>query len=245
MHVHTNPQPWWFTLPVTLALAGVALVYLCGLPRRSAWRIASLLGGLFTIWLALGSPLAALDHQLLTFHMIKHLLLMTVAAPLVLIGLPKARVRSWSPGAWTLFWLAGSVTVICWHIPAAFQLALQSHTWHGVENGTFLIAGLLFWWPLVQSQPVREQPWSVPIYLFFATMPCDALSAFLAFCGRVVYPFYLTSPRHFQMSPLEDQEFAGALMWVAVTLIYLIPAVVITVQVLSPHLEHSEIQVSG
>jgi cytochrome c oxidase assembly factor CtaG len=74
----------------------------------------------------------------------------------------------------------------------------------------------------------------MPLYLFLATLPCDILSAFLAFCGRVVYPSYLAAPRLFDLSPLQDQEFAGALMWVSVTLIYLIPAVIITVQILSP-----------
>jgi putative membrane protein len=74
----------------------------------------------------------------------------------------------------------------------------------------------------------------VPLYLFLATLPCDILSAFLAFCGRVVYPSYLAAPRLLDLSPLQDQECAGALMWVSVTFIYLIPAVIITVQILSP-----------
>jgi cytochrome c oxidase assembly factor CtaG len=72
------------------------------------------------------------------------------------------------------------------------------------------------------------------LYLFFATLPCDALSAFLAFCDRVVYSSYLTAPRLFNISPLQDQECAGALMWVWATFVYLIPAVVITIQLLSP-----------
>jgi cytochrome c oxidase assembly factor CtaG len=72
------------------------------------------------------------------------------------------------------------------------------------------------------------------LYLFLATLPCDILSAFLVFCNRLVYPFYLSKPQLFSLSPLEDQECAGALMWVWVTFAYLIPAVVITMQVLSP-----------
>jgi cytochrome c oxidase assembly factor CtaG len=67
-----------------------------------------------------------------------------------------------------------------------------------------------------------------------ATLPCDALSAFLVFCDRVVYPSYLTAPRLFNISALQDQECAGALMWVCATFVYLIPAVVITIQILSP-----------
>src|SRR5436309_14707428 len=77
-------------------------------------------------------------------------------------------------------------------------------------------------------------PWLIPVYLFAATLPCDELSAFLVFCDRVVYPSYLSAPRLSSLAPLHDQEFAGALMWVSVTLIYLLPAVVITIELLSP-----------
>jgi cytochrome c oxidase assembly factor CtaG len=61
--------------------------------------------------------------------------------------------------------------------------------------------------------------WSIPLYLFTATLPCDALSAFLVLCGHVVYPVYASGPGAFDMSPLRDQELAGSIMWVAVMLI--------------------------
>ncbi|PYX75549.1 MAG: hypothetical protein DMG78_04040, partial [Acidobacteria bacterium] len=67
-----------------------------------------------------------------------------------------------------------------------------------------------------------------------ATLPCDVLAAFLVFCNRLVYPFYLSTPQHFNVLPIADQERAGALMWVWVTFAYLIPAVAITMQLLSP-----------
>jgi cytochrome c oxidase assembly factor CtaG len=76
------------------------------------------------------------------------------------------------------------------------------------------------------------------LYLFFATLPCDALSAFLAFSDRVVYPLYLSAPRDFGLSVLQDQECAGAVMWLCVTIAYVIPAAVITTKVLSPQREH-------
>src|SRR5215472_11276210 len=111
-------------------------------------------------------------------------------------------------------WFASTAVVITWHIPALFELALRSDWWHGVEQVSFFTAGLLFWWPVVQPWPsvASWSQWTVPLYLFLATMPCDALSAFLTFCDRVVYPSYLTSHRIFSISPLADQEFAGALM---------------------------------
>jgi cytochrome c oxidase assembly factor CtaG len=227
------------------------------------WRLAAFMSGLLAVWIAVGSPLVALDHQLLTIHMVKHLLLMAVASPLILLGTPELplltgipkwgipkwfrhdmQLRDWptrrSPSSLSHLvfpWLAGTTTVIGWHLPAAFQLAIQSHWWHGVEQASFLLAGLLFWRPVVQSRSNGWYAWFVPLYLFLATLPCDVLSAFLAFCGRVVYPSYLAGPRLWDLSPLQDQEFAGALMWVSVTLIYLIPAVIITVQILSPSVQ--------
>jgi len=70
------------------------------------------------------------------------------------------------------------------------------------------------------------------LYLFLATLPCDALSAYLAFCDRVVYPEYLSVQRQFGMTALQDQELAGALMWVFVTFAYLLPAVYFTTSLL-------------
>jgi cytochrome c oxidase assembly factor CtaG len=135
-------------------------------------------------------------------------------------------------------WLAGTTTVVAWHIPFFFRLGLSSHAWHTVEDLSFICAGLLFWKPILTPPPNEAQTpqWSLVLYLFLATMPCDILSAFLAFCGRVVYPYYLTT-QTFSLSALQDQECAGALMWVSVTFAYLIPAVVIATEILSPDLE--------
>jgi len=71
------------------------------------------------------------------------------------------------------------------------------------------------------------------IYLFLATIPCDVLSGFLVFCDRVVYRVYLSTPRLFGLSPLEDQQCAAALMWTCVTIIYLIPAMILTTRLLT------------
>jgi cytochrome c oxidase assembly factor CtaG len=135
-------------------------------------------------------------------------------------------------------WLASTAVLIGWHLPGAFELGLRSHGWHEVESACFLAAGLLFWRPVIQpwSRIARGARWSVPLYLFLATLPCDMLSAFLSFCDRVVYPSYLATPRRFSISPLGDQELAGALMWVCATFIYLVPAVMVTVELLSPSL---------
>jgi putative membrane protein len=201
-----------------------------------------LVGGLMVAWITSASPWSSLDHCALTFHMLKHLLLMLVAAPLILYGLRSTRRgeiggtrRSFVPHPAFCWWAAGT-TVIAWHLPIVFQLALHSHAVHLVEDASFLAAGLLFWSPVIHApgKLAPELGWFVPLYLFLAALPCDALSAFLVFCGRVVYPVYEGMPRFHGLSALEDQEFAGAFMWVSVTFAYLVPAFIITLRKLSP-----------
>ena len=196
-----------------------------------SWRIAAFAGGLAALWVAVASPVSHLDHHLLTAHMVQHLLLMLVAAPLVLLGVGSSSRLHWRPNL-VVSWLAGSLTVIVWHVPAIFELALRSPFCHAFEHASFFVAGILFWWPAVHSG-WEAQSWSLPIYFFLATLPCDALSAFFAFCGYVVYTPYLSGHRHFGLSPLDDQALAGALMWVVVTFAYLIPALVLTARFLS------------
>jgi putative membrane protein len=260
-------ESWAWPIPLTLAMVAAAFLYLRGwLHLRSAsvniipgWRAASFLLGLFLIWVALGSPLAALDEELLTVHMVQHLLLMTIAPPLILVGapvmpllhgLPRQFVQAvvgplfrWPPvqrvgrvlSQPAFCWLAAAAALVGWHVPAAFTLGLQSERWHVVEHACFLGAGFLFWWPVVQPWPsVPAWPrWSILLYLFLATLPCDILSAFLAFCDRVVYTAYLSAPRQFGISALEDQQCAGALMWTCVTFVYLVPAAILTTQLLT------------
>ena len=193
-------------------------------------RVAALTAGLIVILFADASPLAHLDHHLLTAHMVQHLLLMLLAAPLILFGARSILAR-WRPRL-SFCWLAGAVTVLAWHFPAVFELALRSQFWHKFEHASFFLAGILFWWPVFHPAPYAR--WSVPAYLFLATLPCDALSAFLAFCGHVVYRPYLFIPTGlFGLSPLDDQALAGALMWVTVTFAYLIPALMLTARLLS------------
>jgi putative membrane protein len=226
----------------------------------SAWRLAAFLAGISSLWIAIGSPVEAFDEASLTVHMVQHLLLMAIAPPLILLsapmlpllqGLPKwlaanivAPVLRWG---WVkrlghfitdpaICWLAAALGLIAWHIPAVFELALRSHGWHEFEHASFFGTGLLFWWPVVQPWPstARWPRWSIPLYLFCATFPCDALSGFLAFCDRVVYSSYLSAPQVLTTSPLQDQECAAALMWTCITIIFLVPAVIVTIQLLSP-----------
>jgi putative membrane protein len=261
---HGSSESFW----VSTSLIFAAFLYLrswLGVRRQDhgsveGWRAGSLLLGLLSIWIATASPLAALDHEMLTAHMVQHLLLMTLAPPLILIGVPRnppahgllqrfsqsigrplrsepmqqfARVVTHP----ALCWLAAAGTLVVWHIPSVFMLGLRSQMWHGAEQASFLATGLLFWSPVVRpwQNSLKWPESSILLYLFLATLPCDILSGFLVFCDRVVYPVFLSFPRSFGFSALEDQQCAGALMWTCVTVVYLIAGTVFTARLLSPH----------
>ncbi len=252
-HIHHGAsESFW----VSGALIFAAFLYLRGWLRLrrhehhnvEGWRASSFVFGLLFIWIATASPLAALDHDMLTAHMVQHLLLMTLAPPLILLGMPRKAIdrplRSEPMQQFAsvvthpaLCWFAAAVTLIVWHIPSVFMLGLRSPMWHRIEQASFLATGLLFWWPVVRSSASTSKwPESyILLYLFLATLPCDILSGFLVFCDRVVYPVFLSSPRSFGISALEDQQCAGALMWTCVTLVYLIAGSVFTARLLSPH----------
>jgi cytochrome c oxidase assembly factor CtaG len=267
-HVHFDHGSWEFPALLTLTLLLSASLYLrVWISTRSvsipAWKAGSFLLGLVLLWMAWGSPLAAYDHSLLTVHMIKHLLLMTFAPPLILLGEPMKvfwgmtplLARSTLGRVWhrplvqrlagivtspVLCWTASALTLIAWHVPTLFALAVGSRIGHTVEQAMFFGTGLLFWWPVIEPWPSASTGprWSLLLYLFLATLPCDILSGFLVFSDRVAYPVYFSTPRLFGFSVLEDQQCAAALMWTCVTLVYLVAAAIISARLLAPQTSH-------
>ncbi len=222
-------------------------------------QLMAFYAGLITILYALISPLDAFAGWLLTVHMVQHLLLMMVAPPLILYGAPYLPILSGLPHdllkdgvgpflgsrvlrkvgcfvAHPIFcWSAFIFTSVAWHAPLMYELALRSPTWHQLEHVCFLTTALLFWLPIIQPWPwvTRVPRWAIIPYLFLADFQNTALSAFLMFYDRVLYPTYQTVPRITSMTPLEDQAAAGAIMWVAGSIFFLIPVGLITIEVLS------------
>jgi cytochrome c oxidase assembly factor CtaG len=115
-----------------------------------------------------------------------------------------------------------------------YELALRFEFWHEVQHFFFLGTGLLFWWPVVQPWPsrLRWPRWAMIPYLLFADIQNTALSAFLIFSERVVYPTYAAVPRLWGISALDDQAAAGAIMWVPGSVIFLIPVGILAVRLL-------------
>ena len=225
------------------------------------WRLVSFLLGIAVIWLAIASPLDGFADALLSAHMVEHLLLMSFVPPLLLVawpvvpmlrGLPRGltryivgplirRRRLRQLGHWLVTpivaWLAMNITFLAWHIPAAYDFALEHEHWHEFEHLSFLATSMLFWWPLIRPWPSRAQGigWFMLPYLVLADIVNTALSAFLAFCERPVYDYYVKAPNAFNIVPAVDQRAGAVIMWVIGSLVFLVPAVLITYRILQQH----------
>lgn len=259
-------EDWSPPLLLTACLLACALVYTRGffaIRRTRAshfpmWRLGAFLFGIATIWIAIASPLDGFADVLLSAHMVEHLLLMSFAPPLLLLGnpvvpllrgLPRGgRVRVFGPLLRArplrrfghllvvplVAWLAMNLVFLGWHVPAAYDFALEHENWHAFEHLCFLGTSILFWWPLIRPWPtgVRYAGWLLLLYLVMADIVNTALSAFLAFCDRPVYGYYLRTPNPFHLSPLSDQRAGAVVMWVIGSLVFLVPAVMITFRLL-------------
>ena len=231
------------------------------MPARFApWRLACFLCGLAALEIALASPIDTFDPFLLYDHMLQHMFLMVIVPPLVLLGdplipllrgLPRWLARhvfgpflTWAPlsnlGAWLVdppvALVLLSLAMVGWHLPAPYELALRSPGWHEIEHACFLVASLLFWWPVIEPWPSRRRwpAWAMPVYLLLCDFVNSVVSAFLVFSGRLLYPWYAAVPRLGGLSAQNDQVAAGGVMWVIGSFGFLIPAAIITVKLLSP-----------
>jgi cytochrome c oxidase assembly factor CtaG len=230
-------------------------------PTRFATRhLAAFLGGLGCLGVAIASPLDEAADRWLSAHMVQHVLLLTIAPGLLLLGepllpllrglpdplrhslvAPLLRRRSLRAIAHILAHplvglLCGSAIFWVWHLPAPYQLALRLPGIHLVEHASFLAGGLLFWYPVVQPWPSRPRwPRGAMIpYLLVADVQNTVLAAVLTFSDRVLYPFYEFHSRAREAGALDDQVLAGVIMWVPMSLAYLIPAALLALRQLSP-----------
>jgi len=225
----------------------------------SGIRLASFLAGLAVLWFAIGSPMDGFADALLSAHMVEHLLLMSAVPPLLLCGLPVAPLLRGLPRAFVRYfispflrmpnvrrfshwltqplvaWLLMNITFLAWHIPTAYDFALEHEYWHVFEHLCFLTSSLLFWWCVLRPWPAstQQQGWGMLVFLVSADVVNTMLSAILAFCDRPVYRFYLDHPAGFGLPPLEDQVLGAVVMWVFGSVVFLVPAVLITTRLLS------------
>ena len=244
---HGAALPWTFDPWIIVPLAISACVYALGAGhlaertdlRRRGWEHACYLLGWLALAAALVSPLHWLGEHLFSFHMIEHEIVMAVAAPLLVLARPLGPLL-WAfpkPARVALaglaqgnFWRAGwsaltrpftatmlhGVAIWGWHVPAWFDAAVESDALHRLQHLSFLVTGLLFWWALVR----RATPGVAVGHLFVTMLHTGVLGALMALAPRVLYTVRTQYAADWGLTPLEDQQLAGLIMWVPAGTIY-------------------------
>jgi cytochrome c oxidase assembly factor CtaG/cytochrome c2 len=214
------------------------------------WETVAFSAGWLTLAAALVSPLHRLSEVLFSAHMAQHELLMAVAAPLLVLGRPllvwlwafplrwRQRLGGWAQvppvrGTWNVVsrpavaWATHAAAIWLWHVPALFQATLTSELVHSLQHLSFLGTALLFWWTLLQTRDGRLGFPAAVLYLFTTALHTSLLGAILTFSTRLWYPLYGGSSA-WGLTPLEDQQLAGLIMWIPAGLAYLVAALAIT-----------------
>ena len=217
-------------------------------PKRKSvrtWEALCFAGGWFSLFVALVSPLHAWGSVLFSAHMSQHEVLMLVAAPLLVLGRPLvvflwAFPVNWSRRlgnvaklppvnrAWQFLtiplvaWLVHAVALWTWHVPVLFEAVLHKEWVHTLQHLSFLVSALLFWWALIHGPRGAMGYGAAVLYLFTTSIHSGALGALLTIAGSVWYPSYIGLTSSWGLTPLEDQQLGGLIMWIPAGLVYVI-----------------------
>jgi putative membrane protein len=212
-----------------------------------AWSFAL---GWLTLVIALVSPLHPWGSVLFSAHMTQHELLMLVAAPLLVMGrplipflwaLPRSAAREvsgwtkvhWWRATWLFItapfvaWLIHAVVLWTWHIPALFQATLHDEFVHALQHASFLGSALLFWWAVIHGRQRAMGFGAAVLYMFTTALHSGLLGALLTFAGRVWYPIYTSTTAQWGLTPLQDQQLGGLIMWIPAGVVYIIAGLVL------------------
>jgi putative membrane protein len=243
---------WSFEPTVVLPLAFLVACWVALVRRVDAahpatpvpWRRSvAFLAGIAAVAVALQSGIERYDTTLFSIHMVQHLLLTLVAAPLIALGAPVTLLlRAASPRARQRFMLpilhsrilrVLAFPVVAWllfagvmwatHFSPLFDLALENRLIHDLEHGLYLGTALLFWWPAVGLDPA---PWRlahpVRVLHVFLQMPQNTfLAVVIMNAAAPLYPHYATLARPWGPTPLADQQMAGGIMWLGGDLLFI------------------------
>ncbi len=211
-----------------------------------AWRQWCFAGAMVALAIGLVSPLDAMSGALASAHMVQHVLLLLVAAPLLALSAPMTTVLRGSPVPvreasvrWRrrlrltrtnlrplrhpmAVWLVGVVTLWFWHAAVPYDAALDHHLLHVVEHAGFVVTGVLFWRVVIGARDADRVSNGLGILLVFGmAMQSVFLSALLTFAGTPWYSGYTTTTAPWNLDPLADQQLAGVIMWIPAGLVYL------------------------
>jgi putative membrane protein len=225
-----SPSSWqaaWVELAAVLFLAA-AYAFAARRYRPPAWRIACFAGALLLLLAVSVTPLGTLAlHYLLSAHLVQNValaewipLLLVAAVPPALAA-EAARFRAFRaltrPLVALPLWAAAYVV---WHAPVAYETALEHHALLHLEHLTYLVAGVLLWWSVLQDRPWKLPPGAKAAYLFAAFVLASPLGLMLALLPSPVYGFYEEAPRIWGLTALEDQQIAGMAMAVSEAVVF-------------------------
>jgi putative membrane protein len=238
---------WEFDPFVVAGLVLTAVLYGHGdRPGRGirSWERWCFWTGWVTLIIALVSPLHLLGEVLFSAHMAQHEVLMTLSAPLIVLGRPlvpfvwalpegwrrpvgRATTRGWWATVWKKIssplgaWLLHFVALWGWHIPVLFEATLISDFVHSLQHISFFATALLFWWALLCGHGHSRIGLGV-FYLFTTVIHTGLLGALLTFSERLWYPLYAATTAPWGLTPLEDQQLGGLIMWIPASASYVI-----------------------
>jgi putative membrane protein len=242
---HSNWSPEPTVVLLIVVLVGAYIAWTGPLARKkpdAAERITTrkhktyfILGSIAYL-IALGPPLDDWsDHYLLSAHMFQHLLLMYVAVPLWLAGVPGWVYRPLVQNRVINMvcrellrpvpaYVIANILIIVWHLPPLYNAGLEHVQLHVLQHMSFVVAAIFAWWSVLSPVPEwpRLQPLVQCLYLFAETIPSGAVGAFVTMAAPGVYSFYDNVPRLWGIGLADDQEAAGLMMWVAGSFIYLL-----------------------
>ena len=202
----------------------------------SSAQIRWFLAGQLLLLVSLGPPLDDWSHFFFSSaHMVQHLLLMFGVVPCWIKGTPPwllqplARTR-WGHVVFTVLpralpgFVLASMIIVLWHFPPFYNLTLENQLVHALQHAFFVVAGFLFFWPIMSTIPESPQlsPLMKCLYLFLQTLPSGIVGATIVYAAPGLYPHYAeASQRPFGLSISEDQVLGGAIMWVGMNTVFL------------------------
>jgi putative membrane protein len=214
---------------VTVATADAGQLDMAAAPQgpTPAQRLAYF-SSLALLFLTLNGPLHDLsDFYLFSGHMVQHLILTLVVPPLMIVGTPGWMLRPMlrKPALFatarkltsiTSCFVLFNVVLAFWHLPPLYNLALANHGIHILQHLMFIAASVLMWWPLLS--PLPELPRAAypaqMLYCFLMVIPMSIISIYIAMADTLLYPAYATAPRIMGITPMEDQQYGGLIMWI-------------------------------
>lgn len=244
MSVLTSSGDWPLGVPFAVCVVLAWLYVLGGRGRRDdRIRSVAFYAGIATIVVALDTPIDAYADRLFTVHMLQHVLLLTVAPPLLVLGHPWPRL--WRPLPVAVRRTAARLFVVgaplasppvalvllaanlgLWHVPRFYDLTLRDNLVHELEHLSFVVTGILFWAAVLGTPPLRTRLDGARrcLYLVLALVPGWVLAIVLAFARKPLYSYAAQSHRPLGLSAISDQQLAPGVMWVPGSLVYAIAA---------------------